>query len=462
MQVDRRGLALTTSSAEAAKHVDQAVSVFLDYGTTASSHVKSALEKDPAFVLALCFRGYFLLMLENKAILPKVKQTLDDIAPHLETATTRERLHVKALEAWAAGDIMGACLHWEEILTDSPLDLLALKLHHTMTFYTGRSQVMRSVVSGVLGEWNDTVPEYGCVQGMYAYALEECGAYDEAERWGRQAVEKNPGDLWAIHSVAHVLEMQGRSAEGVKWLDFKPEQWAHKNPFKAHLWWHAALFFLAQGADDRALDVYDRALLSVNSESYVDVSNQAALLKRIEMGGVDVGDRWKALAEHSEKRIHDHMLPFRDAHFCLALAANGNFEAARRHIESMTAFAVQGRGWRAEATRDVLIPLCEGMIAYEAGDYDKAIDLLWPRRHDIVRIGGSHAQRDLFAQIMCDAAVHSSKRCVARSLLSERVLSRKSRKRNWEVYSEVLAELGETERAAAARKQGEMAQEAGA
>jgi len=180
------------------------------------------------------------------------------------------------------------------------------------------------------------------------------------------------------------------------------------------------------------------------------------------MGGVDVGDRWQALAEHSEKRIHDHMLPFRDAHFCLALAANGNFQAARRHIESMVAFAAQSHGWRAEATRDVLIPLCEGMIAYEAGDYDKATDLIWPRRHDIVSIGGSHAQRDLFAQIMCDAAAHSSKRYVARSLLSERVLSRKSRKRNWEVYAELLAELGESERAAAARKQGETAQEAGA
>ena len=98
-------------------------------------------------MLALCIRGYFFLMLENRALLPRVKQTLDEIKPHLPAATKREQLHVKALEAWAAGDIMAACLRWEEVLTESPLDLLALKLHHTMTFYTGRSQVMRSVVS---------------------------------------------------------------------------------------------------------------------------------------------------------------------------------------------------------------------------------------------------------------------------------------------------------------------------
>src|ERR1043166_714353 len=363
MQVDCRGLPITTPSAEAAKHIDRAVAVFMNYGTTAGAEIKTALEHDPACVLALSIRGYFFLMLENKALLPRVKQTLDEIGPHLSAATQREQLHVKALEAWASGDIMRACFHWEEILTDCPRDLLALKLHHTMTFYTGRSHVMRSVVSGVLGAWSDDVPDYGCVQGMYAYALEECGAYDEAERWGRQAVERNPGDLWAIHSVAHVLEMQGRSAEGVKWLDYTPEQWTSKNPFKAHVWWHGALFLLAQGLNDRALDLYDKALCSVNSENYVDVSNQAALLKRIEMSGVDIGDRWQALAKHSEKRIHDHMLPFRDAHCCLALAANGNFEATRRHIESMAAFSAQGEGWRAEATRDVLIPLCEGMIA---------------------------------------------------------------------------------------------------
>src|SRR5690242_17525193 len=130
MQTDCRGLALTTSNADAAKHIDQAVAAFLDYRTTAGAQVKSALERDPAFVLALCFRGYFFLMLENKALMPRVKQTLDEIVPPLEAATPRERRHVKALEAWAAGDILGACQQWELVLAETPLDLMALKLHH--------------------------------------------------------------------------------------------------------------------------------------------------------------------------------------------------------------------------------------------------------------------------------------------------------------------------------------------
>src|SRR6185436_1275538 len=65
MQTDCRGLALTTTSEGAAKHIDRAVTDFLDYGVTASAQAKAALENDPAFVLAQCFRGYFLLMLET-------------------------------------------------------------------------------------------------------------------------------------------------------------------------------------------------------------------------------------------------------------------------------------------------------------------------------------------------------------------------------------------------------------
>ena len=462
MQADSRGLALTTASETAAQHLDAAVADFLDYGTQASAKVKAALDADPGFALALCLRGYFLMMLETRAVLPKVQQTLAEIERHAGALTRREQLHVAALKAWADGDITNACFHWEEVLTVEPLDLMALKLHHTMTFYTGRSDVMRSVVSGVLGAWGDAVPGTGYVQGMYAYALEECGAYAEAERWGRQAVERNPGDLWAIHSVAHVLEMQARSAEGVDFLSVSRDQWKAKNGFKAHVWWHAALFLIAQGKYDRVLALYDDEMCSVNSESYVDVSNQAALLKRLAIGGVDVGNRWHALSEHAEKRIHEHMLPFRDAHFGLALAADGKLEAARRHIESMAGFAAGAKGWRAEATRDVVIPLCEALIAGAAGDYDTACDLMWPLRHDIASIGGSHAQRDLFAQIMCDAAVRGNRLGMARNLLSERVLSRGSRKGNWLAYAEVLAALGETAGAEAARRKAETAPDAGA
>lgn len=462
MQTDNRGLPLTTSSAEAAANIDAAVSDFLDYGVGASGKLKAALDADPDCALAQCFRGYFMMMLEMRAVLPKVQQTVAALRARSGTLTRREQLHVAALEAWSEGEILKACAAWEEILADHPHDLLAMKLHHTMAFYTGRSAVMRAVIEGALGDWGESVPGLGYVEGMYAYALEECGAYGEAERWGRRSVARNPGDLWAIHSVAHVLEMQARAEEGATWLHFSTTDWQRKNPFKAHVWFHAALFAMARGDTARVLDLYDHELSSVNTDSYVDVSNQAAILKRLALMGVDVGERWSKLAAYSKTRMDDHMLPFRDLHFCLALAGDGDLDAARRHVASMRAFAAARSGWQADATRNIVIPLSEAMILAAEGRHGEACDLIWPLRHEFATIGGSNAQRDLFAQILCDAAAKGRQYARARTLLSERVVNRPSRRQNWTAYAEVLAALGDTPHAEAARSKALEAADAGA
>ena len=39
--------------------------------------------------------------------------------------------------------------------------------------------------------------------------------YRRAEDTGRHALELTPRDPWAIHAVAHVMEMQGRLADGI-------------------------------------------------------------------------------------------------------------------------------------------------------------------------------------------------------------------------------------------------------
>ena len=53
------------------------------------------------------------------------------------------------------------------------------------------------------------MPYYGYLLGMGAFGLEEVGEYAEAEKMGRRAVEIEPRDGWAVHAVAHVMQMQG-------------------------------------------------------------------------------------------------------------------------------------------------------------------------------------------------------------------------------------------------------------
>ena len=447
---DARGLRLTTTSADAAAAFDAAVTDYLDYRSSAFGQLKTALTADPEFVMALCFRACFFQMMETTAVRPKVQGWLDDMQPLLADVTERERSHVQAVQAWVDGDIIGATSTWEMILAEHPLDIVALKLHHYLTFWTGRSQALRAVTAGVLPAWDPSIPGYASVLGMHAFALEETGNHIGAEAIGREAVERNPNDLWAIHSVAHVLETQGRTAEGVAWLDYPTDAWDDRNPFRAHVWWHAALFNAAQANYDKVLSLYDTEISSVNTAQNVDVQNLASLLIRLDLRGVNVGDRWQALAEHSEARIGDHAIAFNDMHWSLAMAAAGRTEAAVRHADAMAEFASTDSGWTAHVFAQVGTDLCRGLTAWGNHDFAGAADLLWPIKDDLAPIGGSHAQRDLFPQVLGDALLKAGRFAQARSLYAERVTMRPSARTDWEHLSTALAALGDTTGAAAA------------
>src|SRR3546814_12099899 len=77
---------------------------------------------------------------------------------------------------------------------------------------------MRDSIHRLLPAWDDAMPSYGFLKGCQAFGLEETADYARAEAAGREAVERNPSDVWATHAVAHVMAMQGRHREGVAWL----------------------------------------------------------------------------------------------------------------------------------------------------------------------------------------------------------------------------------------------------
>ena len=99
----------------------------------------------------------------------------------------------------------------------------------------------------MLPDWDEKVPGFGYVLGMHAFGLEEMGDYAQAEERGRRATSLMARDPWAIHAVAHVMEMQGRLSDGIAWLGDSTADWAEDNGFAFHNWWHLALFHLDRG-----------------------------------------------------------------------------------------------------------------------------------------------------------------------------------------------------------------------
>src|SRR6185295_6526968 len=95
------------------------------------------------------------------------------------------------------------------------------------------------------------------VLAMYAFGLEENGQYRRAEKMARRALAIDPRHPGAIHVIAHVMEMQGRTREGLAFLSATEPAWRDGTGFSAHLAWHRALFQLDADGPAAALATYD-------------------------------------------------------------------------------------------------------------------------------------------------------------------------------------------------------------
>ena len=281
-------------------------------------------------------------------------------------------------------------------------------------------------IARVLPRHDPEARDTNFVRGMYCFALEEFGDYAAAEPYGRAAVEANPADAWSVHAVAHVMEMQGRHRDGVAWVGDLESNWSKTYNFRYHLYWHRALFHLEMEEFDTVLDLYDQQVSrDLEMDQYLDVCNSASLLWRLEMFGVDVGARWRPVADIALRHIEDRELMFVQLHHHMALLSAGEDDAAARLADHVRQHA--GRQYdQAEAAAKAAVPLVTAMTALRAGDYDAVVEAMWPARYDLPLIGGSHAQRDLFEEMLAWSAIRSRHHDLARNLLAERVYANRT------------------------------------
>jgi len=143
------------------------------------------------------------------------------------------------------------------------------------------------------------------------------------------------------------------------------------------------------------------------------------LLARLEIAGTDVGPRWQELGHHLAARARDTTLPFLTLQYLYGLAraqrpeADTLLDAVRRHAACAPPFT-------REVWREIALPGCEGLHAYASGDFGAAWHHLTSSVPRMAQAGGSHAQRDLFAQILLDTAVKSGRSAIAQQWLELR------------------------------------------
>ena len=421
---DERGLSLSTDSSDAAALFDRAVEHYLKVHADTMALVGQITAADPDFALGHCLKGYLLLSAANPAHAPAIAATLQAAEAGAAAATERERRHAAAFAAWAAGALGRSFAIWRQILDDNPTDLLAARICDTTWFRYGQTATILEQADRLAPHWSPELPGYDCFQTIWAFAHEEAGDTAGAERAVDEALAQDRTNYFAQHVKAHVMEMECRPREGRDWLAGQVDSWGRGAQLIHHLWWHRALMELELGEADAVLESYDRNIRNLDEpmtratpDHFIDLQNAPAILWRLERMGVAVGDRWQELADKAEARIgetgHLLMLP----HLVMALAASGRFAAADRFIAALRERAADPAQFAAASLTDAVVPVCEAAVAHRQGDCARVVALLAPRREQIRLLGGSNAQRDLFTQMLVDAAT----RVDARDLVGEMI-----------------------------------------
>jgi tetratricopeptide (TPR) repeat protein len=420
---DHAGLPLTGASYKAADLYGQALTLYHSMRGDPLGLLAEAVADSPGFVMAHVLTADLLLVGTN----PEAQAM--GVAAFRSAATlpadTRETGHVQALACMVEGDFSAAGRILEDVTIEHPRDSHALQAGQLMDFCLGDSRMLRDRIARALPAWSDDMPNYSGVLGMLAFGLEEAGFYARAEAAGRRAIELEPGNTWAQHAVAHVMEMEDRRRDGLAWMMRESTGWQTDSYFSVHNWWHTALFHLGLGETAEVLRLFDGPIYGAASDTSFDMLDAAALLWRLHLLGVEVGvERWRRVADNYEKTSAAFgQSAFCDAHAVLAFLGAGHPDAARGVIEAQKA-AMAGSGDNPSMIRDVGLPLTEGYKAFAEGDYVTAIDRLRRVRNRAARFGGSHAQRDLIDLTLIAAAQRGGQDGLARALLTERANAR--------------------------------------
>jgi tetratricopeptide (TPR) repeat protein len=368
------------------------------------------------------------------------------------TLTDRERAWLASTAAWIDGDTARCLTLHEDMVARWPRDLLAGKLGQLHAFNAGNAQALLQIGETLFA----ANPDNRHVHAMYAFGLEECNRLDEAEQLARAALATDRRDPWAHHAVAHCLESRGRMLEGVAFLESMSDTWESCNSFMyTHNWWHLALFLIDLDRSDEALALFDTRVWGVWKEFCEDQINAVSLLARLELRGVDVGERWTVVAGYLRPRLHEHFVPFLDLQYLYGLARAGELSAVTEMLASLEDRAANARPFEREAWADCAVPAAHGLAAYAKGEHGEAARLLGQAMPHLSKIGGSIAQRSLFGAIHLDALMKSGWNDAALRILQADDRERPTVPWTKRALSDLYRRVGRMEQALAAEYQAE-------
>lgn len=427
---DHYGMTISTDHTHAAQCWQEGLDRLLSQNAGAHTKFAEAIALDDG--LAMAYGGLAVWSMQ-RAQPGEARSNIQRALALAAGITRRERQQLEIINLWIQGQGHQALALLIEHLAEFPRDALLMRLAHLL-YNRGCSSVgVANFPAAFLALLHGSAPycdDNWAFLAEYAWAHHETGALDEAMRLAQRSLALNPTNAVATHSVAHVYFERGDARTGADVLGTWLQGFDNPASSYVHLSWHLALFELALGQYEQALARYERDIRpSVVAKSMPTLADSASFLWRVQMyrgaTSAEIAPAplpWEEVRALAAPMAEHPGFAFQVAHAAFALAACEDHAGLTMMLEHLQRSASQGDRF----IRDMVVPLVQGIGDFAQGEYARAAQALEPVCPQLVRIGGSHAQREVFEDTLLEAYLRAEQFAKAAAMLEERLTRRAS------------------------------------
>jgi tetratricopeptide (TPR) repeat protein len=388
---DRYGLPVTTASPVAAARFQEGMDKLLSYGAGAAECFAAAVQADEELAVAHAGAALVAVVQGDAAT---ARAAVDRARAAVAGATRRERQHVEALGALVGGETTRGLDLVEEHVAEFPRDAMLVNQASSAIGFAGR----RDREEQRMAFLERLAPAYGddwWFQSALAFTYHEVDRYEESRRLSERSLQQYPGNANASHNLAHIyfemLDTEAGAAFLAEWMT----GYDRRASFHCHLAWHQAMFELHQGRYARALELFQRDIVGAVNPRLAMIDGSALLWRFRLDGWREQPLAWRPLADLAD-RVSRPGFVFGEIHAALAYAACGDEAALAKLVDGLRALDAKGH----PIAGTVALPMVQGAAAFVAGDHAGALAHLEPVEREFHRVGGSHAQWELFEETM--------------------------------------------------------------
>lgn len=422
---DRYGLPLSTTSHEAAAAYREGVDLMLAGWTGTAETLERAIATDPDFALAHIARGRVHAFYQQGDLARSKAALARELVA--KRGHERERSHVETLALAIEGRLPEAIASTLKHIDAWPRDAVVLSLPlgaFGLFAFSGmpdhdraRHELCERVAQHYGEDW--------WFLTMSGWAMTENGDVVRGRAVTERGFDLRRANAHAVHAVLHAMFEDGSIDQADRLVDEWIPTYDRAGILHSHIRWHQGLGALEHGDAARALSIYADVLQpsATQAPPLNVVTDSASLLWRLSAYGHAVPKTlWREADAAAQKLFPKSSLSFADVHMALFAAATQNRDALAARLAAIEQRLADGK----LPAGPVVPAICRALAAFADEDYGTSVQILAPVLGEVVRIGGSHAQRELIEDTYIVALMRSGELPRARALLDARLHRRPS------------------------------------